>query len=422
MNKKTLAALGAAVVLCVAAFAGVLLFKAFKGRGGAEAEALPAGSFVVARVDFERLRRWSAWNSLKRLVQGDGDDAGARAQRLQTEWRGFVQRCGFDPLDRLDRVVGGGDRAILEGRSQNDWLVHASGRVSRAELQRCIEQVLQHDRGRLEPAQVEGRPVFTALSSGDSAGPRQVQLHLRERTAFAAPTAYMPNALKVVYGDLPRLGSGEAVGRMFSRLSRDSFLVVVGDVAAVRARNQQTTNEIVDDLVRANPNVPDLTLARQVVTGGLGVRTENGAVIAAARAQMENTNQARAFTAAVQALVQARRRDVLESVSSMQAMTQLSRMIPGQNLESEWQQIDAAFAAARAVIEQGVRVEQDGDTVVLTLTVTAAQATAFEQGVRAVQRVVGSRGDRRPRDLPESPIPGLRMPGVPQQRPMPMPL
>ena len=419
MNKKTLAALGAAVVLCVAAFAGVLLFKVFKGRGGAEAEALPEGAFVVARVDFERLRRWSAWNSLRRLVQGDGGDAGAREQRLQTEWRSLVQRCGFDPLDKLDRIVGGGDRAVLEGRSQNDWLVHASGRVTRAELQRCVEQILQHDRGRLEPSQVEGRPVFTALSAGDSAGPRQIQLHLRERTVMASPTAYMPSALKVAYGDLPRLGSGQSVGRMFARLSESNFLAVVADIGAIRARNQQTTNEVVDDLVRANPGIPDLTLARQVVTGGLGVRTENGAVIATARAQMANGNQARAFTAAVQALVQARRQDLLEGVSSMQAMTQLSRIIPGQNLDAEWQQIDAAFAAARAVIEQGVQVAQDADTVVVNVTVTSAQATAVEQGVRAVQRVVGARGERRPRDLP---IPGLPAPRGEPARPMPLPL
>jgi len=423
VNKKSLAALAAAAVLCVAAFAGVLVFRMIKGRGGAGgAEALPASSFVVARVDVERMRRWSAWASLRRMVQGEGEDAGARLQRLQGDWRAFVQRCGFDPLDRVDRVVAAGDRGILEGRSQNDWLAHASGRVTRAELQRCIEQVLQNDRGRLEAAQVEGRPVFTALASGDTPGPRQLQVHFRESTALAAPTAYMANALKVAYGELPRLGNEQSVGRMFARLNADSVVAVAGDIAAVRARNQQTTTELVDDLVRANPAIPDLTLARQVVTGGFALRTENGNVIATARAQMENANQGRAFTAAVQALVQARRRDVLETVSQVQAMSQLSRILPGQNLDAEWQLIDAAFVAVRAIIEQGVRVEQDGDTAVLTVTVNAQQVGALEQGVRAVQRVVGSRGGGRPRALPEPEIPGI--PGVgAQERPAPpMPL
>jgi hypothetical protein len=413
VNKKTLAALGAAAVLCVAAFAAVIVVKMLKDRGaGSTQEALPANAFVVARVDLERARRWSSWSAVRRLLQGGGgEDAGASLDRVQREWRGMVERCGFDPLDRIDRVVAAADRGVLQGRSQNDWLAHASGRASQAEIRRCIERLVQHAEGRLTPAQVESREVLTLLGPGDSAGPRSPQLHIRERTVMASPMAYMPTALGVAYGSAPRMGNDQPVGRMLAKFN-DASLAVVGDVAGFRAQNQQTTAEVVDGLVRANPNIPDLTLARQVMTGGLGARTENGAAIVSIRAQMENANQSRAFSAAVQALIQARRGDVLEAIAGVQGMTQLSRMLPGQNLDAEWRDIDAAFVAARAVVEQGVRTEVDGDTVVLTLTVNAAQVSAFEAGVRAVQRVVGSRGARSPGRFPGGgvPVPGMPMP------------
>ncbi|MFO0628742.1 MAG: hypothetical protein U0325_24420 [Polyangiales bacterium] len=300
---------------------------------------------------------------------------------------------------------------MLQGRSQNDWLAHASGRATQAEIRRCLERLVQHAEGRLVPAQVENREVLTVLGPGDNATPRSPQLHVRERTVMASPTAYMPTALGVVYGSAPRLGNDQPLGRMLAKFN-DASLAVVGDVAGFRAQNQQTTAEVIDGLVRANPNIPDLTLARQIMTGGLGARTENGAAIVAIRAQMENGNQARAFSTAVQALIQARRGDVLEAIAGVQGMTQLSRMMPGQNLDAEWREIDAAFAAARAVVEQGVRTEVDGDTVVLTLTVNAAQVSAFESGVRAVQRVVGSRGARTPSRFPGGgvPVPGMPMP------------
>lgn len=412
MNKKTLAALGAVAVVCVAAFAAVLAVKLLKDRQSPSAQdALPAGSFVVAKVDLTRARRWSSWGAVRRLLQGGGEDAGAELSRVQREWRGFVDRCGFDPLERIDRVVAAADRGVLQGRSQNDWLAHASGSVTQAEFRRCIERSLQNANGRLVPATIESHEVLTVLGSNDAAGPRALQVHLRERTAMAAPTAYMPTALRVAYGSAPRLSDQQSLGRMLTRLS-DGSLVVAGDIAALRAQNQQTTSELVDELVRSNPNIPDLTLARQVMTGGLALRTENGAVIATIRAQMENANQGRAFTAAVQALVQARRAQVLESIAGVQAMTQLSRMLPGQSLESEWRDIDAAFVAARAIVEQGVRVTQDSDTVVVTITVSAAQVTSLEAGVRAVQRVVGSRGSRLPRGLPEPTEPSMPFPGM----------
>lgn len=413
MNKKTLAALGAAAVLCVAAFAAVIVVKMLKDRGaGSTQEALPANAFVVARVDLERARRWSSWSAVRRLLQGGGEDGGATADRVQREWRGMVERCGFDPLDRIDRVVAAADRGVLQGRSQNDWLAHASGRATQAEIRRCIERLVQHAEGRLTPAQVENREVLTLLGPGDSASPRSPQFLLRERTVMVAPTAYMPTALGVAFGSAPRMGNEQALGRMLAKFN-DASLAVVGDVAGFRAQNQQTTAEVVDGLVRANPNIPDLTLARQVMTGGVGARTENGAAIVSIRAQMENANQSRAFSTAVQALIQARRGDVLQAIAGVQGMTQLSRMIPGQNLEAEWRDIDAAFVAARAVVEQGVRTEVDGDTVVLTLTVSSAQVTAFEAGVRAVQRVVGSRGSRAPGRFPgglPGGVPGMPMP------------
>lgn len=433
MNKKSLAALGAAAVFCVAAFAAVIVVKVLKDRGGAgPQDALPAGAFVVARADLERARRWSGWSSVRRFLEGsDGADAGASGARVQREWRGVVERCGFDPLDRIDRVVAAADRGVLQGRSQNDWLAHATGRATQAEIRRCIERLVQHAGGSLQPSSLEGREVLTLLGSGDAPGPRALQLHLRERTAMAAPTAYMPTALGVAHGSLPRLGNEQALGRMLARMS-DASLAVVADIAALRAQNQQTTAEVVDGLVRANPSIPDLTLARQIVTGGIGARTENGAAIVAARAQMENGNQARAFSAALQALVQARRGDVLEAIAGVQGMTQLRRILPGgPNLDAEWRDIDGAFGAARAVVEQGVRVEVDGDTVVLTLTISAAQVTAFEAGVRAVQRVVAStpsRGQQRPmppgipmpiEPLPERPSSGER--DAPP-RPAPAPL
>lgn len=411
MNKKTLAALGAAAVVCVAAFAAVITVKMLKDRPGASAQdALPAGSFVVAKLDFTRARRWSSWNAVKRLLQGGGEDAGAPTDRVQREWRGFVERCGFDPLDRIDRVVAAADRGVLQGRSQNDWMAHATGNITQAQFRQCVERSLQNAGGHLVPATVETREVLTVLGTGDAAGPRALQLHLRERTAMASPTAYMPTALRVAYGQAPQLGGDQALARMLTRLG-DSSLVVVGDVAALRAQNQQTTTELVDELVRSNPNIPDLTLARQVVTGGVGVRTENGAVILTVRAQMANANQGRAFTAAAQALVQARRGQVLESIAGVQSMTQLSRILPGQNLDNEWRDVDAAFVAVRAIVEHGVSVTQDGDTAVLNITVTSAQVTSLESGVRAVQRVVGSRGSRMPRGLPER-----------DPRPMPVPM
>lgn len=417
---------GLVVVGSLAAVGGTAFWMWRKNLAGADGlSRLPPNSFVVARVEVDQLLRFSPLAELRRTTTHPGPNASRQETELARKYQDVVTRCTFDPADRFRTVFVGADRTLLTGRSNNAWVASAAHTATPAQATQCLTAMVELGRGTVATTQVNGHAVLTPRLRNEAPSAGDLSVHFMSGSAVASVQSYMPTALGLAYRETPGLDLGGPLATMMSRLGERRAVTVAVDVAAIRAQNQQTVNEFADTLVRENPNSADLTLARQMQTGGFALGLVDNGVTAVARGEFQSATVARPFTAALQSVWTARRAELLATIGEAQqgvgAMRAMAGLTGGQNAGERFDRIDAAFGVARAAVDQ-VRIAQEDRAAVVTITLTPAQVTTLVNAARAAKEMLsdvsrmtggipGLGGG-----LPERPEPpqgqGIRVPGL----------
>jgi hypothetical protein len=397
LNKNVMVGLVSVVVAgSVAAVGGTGYWMWRKNRSASNAlSRMPPNSFVVARVDLAQLRAFPPFAELRRTVTHPAPGAGAQETALSRQMQDVIARCTFDPLDRVGTLFVGADRDLLAGRSASAWVASGAHTASPAQATQCFSAVMQLSRGSVTTTQVNGHAVLTPVFRGATASPRDPSVHFMAGSAVVAEQAYMPTALRYAYLEAPGLNLSSPLPRMIDRLGAQQAVVVAVDVAAVRAQNPRTINEFADDLVRANPASADLTLARQMETGGLALNVVNAGLEGVARGEFASATVARPFTAAMQSFWTARKAEIVSTIGEAQqgigAMRAMAGLTGGRDAGERFDRIDAAFGVARAAVDQ-VRITQDDRSAVVTITLTPAQVTTLVNAARAARDIASDVG------------------------------
>ncbi|MDB4930637.1 MAG: hypothetical protein JWM10_3121 [Myxococcaceae bacterium] len=379
------------VVGSLAAVGGTAFWMWRKGRNSANALGrMPPNSFVVARVELDQLRNFPPFAELRRTLTNPAPGASAREAELGRQMRDVVARCSFDPVDRVRTIYVGADRDLLAGRSTSAWVASAAHDVAPAQAVQCLAAVVALAHGTVTTAQVGGRAVQTPVFNRATPTPRDPSVHFMAGSAVVAEQAYMPTALRFAYQEAPGLSLSSPLPRMMEHLGAQRAVAVAVDVAAVRAQNQQTVTEFADDLVRANPGSADLTLARQMETGGIAFSFPNAGVEAAARGEFASATVARPFTAALQTFWAARKAEIVATIGEAQQglgpIRAMAGLAGGQDASARFERLDGAFGVARAALEQ-LRITQDDRSAVVTLTLTPPQVTTLVNAAKAAREL-----------------------------------
>ena len=401
------------VVGSLAAVGGTAFWMWRKNRTASNAlSRLPPNSFVVGRVEFSQLRAFPPLADLRRTITHPAPGASARETALSRQMQDVVTRCSFDPVDHLRTVFVGADRDLLAGRSTSAWVATGLYDVAPAQATQCFNAVMGLSHGTVATSSVNGHTVLTPAFRGSTGTARDPAVHFMSGGMVVAEQGYMPNALRFAYQDAPGLSLSSPIAHMMDRLGAQQAIAVAVDVAAIRAQNQQTINEFADDLVRANPGSADLTLARQMETGGAAVSLVGNGVEAVARGEFPSATVARPFTTALQSFWVARKAEILSTISESQqgfgAMRAMAGLAGGRETGERFARIDAGFADARAAVDQ-LRITQDDRSAVVTLTLTPQQVTTLVNAARAGQELVSDMARMT------NGLPGLLGPGRPER-------
>ncbi len=416
---------GFVVVGSLAAVGGTAFWMWRKNHAASDGmNRLPPNSFVVARVDVDQILRFAPMAELRRTVTHPAPGATRQETEFARKIQDFVTRCSFDPADRVHTVFVGADRTLLTGRSSNAWVVSANHNATPAQATQCLTAALELAHGSVASSTVNGHAVLTPRLQNQTPSASDPSVHFMAGSAVASPQSYMPTALGFAYHQAPGLDSGAALPLLMGRLGGQRAITVAVDVAAIRAQNQQTINEVADDLVRENPNSADLTLARQMQTGGLALGLVNNGVELLARGEFASATVARPFTAALQSVWTARKPEIISTITEAQqglgAMRAMAGLAGGQGSDERFTRVEAAFGVARAAVDQ-LRITQDDRASVVTLTLTPAQVTTLVNAVRAVKDLAADMSrmtgglpglGREPPETRDPQGPAVRVPGL----------
>ncbi|MBK8697837.1 MAG: hypothetical protein IPN17_37715 [Deltaproteobacteria bacterium] len=426
MNKNVMVGVvGVVVVGSLAAVGGTAFWMWRKNKTSANAlSRMPPNSFVVARVELGQFRVFPPFADLRRTITHPAPDASARETALARQMQDVVTRCSFDPVDHVRTVFVGADRDLLAGRSTSAWVATGVHDVTPAKARQCFDAVMGLSQGTTTTTTVNGHTVLTPVLRGSTRTPRDPAVHFMDGSMLVAEQGYMPTALRFAYQEAPGLSSSSSLARMMDRLGAQQAVAVAVDVAAIRTQNQQTVNEFADDLVRANPSSADLTLARQMETGGVAISLVGNGVSALARGEFPSATVARPFTAALQSFWAARKAELLSGIGEAQqgfgAMRAMAGLTGGRDAGERFDRIDAGFGVARAAVDQ-LRIAQDDRSAVVTLTLTPPQVTTLVNAARAAQQIAADMA-RMTGGLPEMlgggsrPAPQAAPGGLPQIR------
>jgi len=427
VNKNVMVGVvGFVVVGSLAAVGGTAFWMWRKNHGASDGlSRLPPTSFVVARVEFDQLLRFSPMSELRRTVTHPGPGATRQETEFARKFQEVITRCTFDPADRVHTIFVGADRTLLTGRSSNAWVASANHDATPDQATRCLTAVVEFGHGTVASTAVNGHAVLTPRTQNQTPSASDPSVHFMPGSAIASPQSYMPTALGFAYRQTPGLDANAPLPQMMGRLGAQRAITVAVDVAAIRTQNQQTVTEVVDDLVRENPNSADLTLARQMQTGGLALGLLNNGVELLARGEFASATVARPFTAALQSVWAARKPEIVSTISEAQqglgAMRAMAGLAGGQSSDERFTRVEAAFGVARAAVDQ-LRITQDDRAAVVVLTLTPAQVTTLVNAVRAVKELAsdmsrmtgglpGMGGGSQP-ERPDPQAPAVRMPGL----------
>lgn len=415
-NRNLVTLIAIVATVCIAAVAGTawwLTHKNSQNERGSLAR-LPATSFVVVTGNLEALRRFAPAQNLRDWItraQGTNSEAGQR-------WTELTAGCGFDPWERASSFTVAADRSVLQGQNRNDFVAYLDGRFTEPEATRCLTAAARLGHKTLTSSQVNGHTVQTLEGSHG----RATIAHAMPNSVLVADRTYQTTALNLAYGNTPGLDANGDLAQMLHALGRDSALSAVIDVAAVRAQNEHSMNEAVDDMVESNPTLPDLALVSQGRTGGLGVRIVGGDLTVTVRLAFAQAAKASSFTRALQGLYTLRREALINGIQQAQSgltSLRLLSQLTNPEMNSRFETVDAAFQTARTLAGQ-VQITQAESSTVATLHISAAQVHTFEEAARALREIIetGSRRDggliqrrrRDPFELPQMPDGGLRAP------------
>lgn len=412
---------GVVVVGSLAAVGGTAFWMWRKNRTGAnELSRLPPNSFVVGRVDVDQILRFSPVAELRRTALHPGPNASARESELSRQWQDVIRRCTFDPSDRVHSVVFGADRTMLQGRSSSAWVATTQHNVAPAQATQCFTAVMELAHGTVATSAINGRSVLTPAFSGSTPSANDPSVHFLSGGSVIAARGYMPTALGFAYQEAPGLDLSSPLPRMMERLGGQRALTVAVDVGAIRAQNQRTVDEFADDLVRENPNSADLTLARQMQTGGLTIGLLNNGFELVARGEFASATVAGPFTTALRSTWTSRRAEVLSTIDQARQGTAALRMMAGlgggADMGARIDRLEAAIGVGRAAVDQ-VRITQEDRAAVVSLTLTPAQVTVLVDAVRAARELASDVGNAIPglggaerRNEPQGPA--VRLPGL----------
>ncbi len=428
MNNKALLGASAAVLVALGGLTGTALYL-WKKRGGATAASLsqlPAESVVVVRGQLAPLRGFGPAQSLRRFLTGTDPVAGPDFTRQAREtYRGLTQNCGFDPWDSLQTFRVGVDRAATEARNPSAFVVYADGTFTAAQARRCAEYLSGRSQESLRPLEVDGRTAYAVARPGAEPEARAAALHFRDGSVLMAERPYLPTALGLAYGTVPGLRDDAPVARMLGVLGGSNVLEVAADAAQIRRQNPQSAGEFVDGLVRDNPSLPNLSLAREVQTVGFGLNVSAGGVTMRARFELPQASQATTFSAAVQGLIVARRSEGLRMLEEAQGQLRAAQLVvalTAPEMRQKIDEVDAGITTARQVIG-AIQTTTEARHTVVTLAVTPPQVQSLERAARAASEVANlflRDRPRRPRGndpLEENPRPGITFPGPGLQLP-----
>lgn len=391
MNKKALVGVVAVVLACLVALGGTAFWLIKKRRGGGTGTARFAPtSFVVVTGDLAQIRGFAPARSLRDMVLRPAADAPGGVRDVSREYQSVVRDCGMDPWETVDRFSVGADRAVLQARNPSEWLGYIDGRFTPAQGQHCLEALARRDHHRLVAQQVNGFTVHFLARENDPPTERTGGVHFMDHTAVIADRRYMPTAVQLAHGSLPGMPSDAPIARMLRTLGGNNALNVAADLAAIKAQNTRTIDEAVDDLVRANPNNPDITLARQAQTGGVAMAFAGGGVNVTARAEFPQATVARPFAAAMTTFVTARRGDVEQLVDEVRRNLGAMRLVAvlgNAQLRERFDEIEAGLTVLRGLPSQ-ITVRHEDRSVVVLLPVPPPQVTTLERSIRAGAAVV----------------------------------
>ncbi len=387
MNKKALVGVVAVVLACLVALGGTAfwLIKKRRSAGADGVSRFAATSFLVVRGDLAQTRAFAPARTLREMLLRPNADSPAGVRDASREYQSLVRDCGMDPWDTLDRFAVGADRAVLQARNPSEWVAYIDGRFTPAQGQRCAEALARRDHQRLVAMQVLGHTIHALARGTDAPTERAGSLHFMDRSAVVAERRYMPTAVQLAHGAVEGMRDDAALARMLRALGANHALSVAVDLAAVKAQNARTIDEGVDDVVRANPTIPDLTLARQAQTGGAAVNLSGGAVHLTARAEFAQAIVARPFAGAVTAFVQSRRADVerlVDEVRTSLGAMRLVAVLGNAQLRERFEEIEQGLTVARTLPAQVTVVHEDR-SVVVSLPITPPQVITLERAVRA---------------------------------------
>ncbi|MBL8600380.1 MAG: hypothetical protein JNK72_00505 [Myxococcales bacterium] len=392
-----------AVVVAVGALAGtaVYLVKHRNAQNTATAARLSPDSVSVVRLNVEALRAFAPAQSLRNEIMGNQQSAALREAR--TRYEEANRACGGELWQTLRGLTVGVDKSLTEARNPSAWVAYLDTSLNAEQARRCAEYFVSQARSgeTLAASELSGQTVYSPVRPGAQPGNREATLYFAEHTAALTERSYMGTVIGLLRGTSPGLGTDHRLNVMLRQLGGPNMLDGAVDLQQIRQQNAQSVNEAVDTLVRENPGQPDLTLARQLVTGGMALRQNNGGIVFEARGAFLQATVARPFTAAVEALIQARRSQAITTLEEVQGQLRGPAALLALGNASLRQQLDdvnAGLDALRASLNQ-ITTRTDDLTTVVTLTMTPPQVQAVERAIRSggtlAEEMMGSRAARR---------------------------
>jgi hypothetical protein len=397
-NKVILGVIVGVVVLCTAIF-GVAAYKILKRpRVGAGLSGRVARDTAIVGVfDLRPLRSWQPARELREQLMQPPQNASEPVREAAQRYREVQQRCGFDPWEKVDAVNVGIEQSVLAATDASAVVAFVDGSYAQADADRCLRYLAEQARRTLAPSTVGRRTVLTEVASGEQPGPRTRQYVPMAGSTMVTEQSYTQRALAVLDGDAPSLATDAPVARMMTRLGAGVFLGVSANVAELRARQAQTVDRLIDDLVRSHPGATDLVLLRQARMGGVALAVLNGSLTVTARIEEPTEGNARSLTGALTAVIQQRRPQALEALQSARQSQAFLRLtlgaLPG--MGERFQQLDDGASALEQVLNQ-VAARTEGSDAVVSTTVSTQQVTTIQRGLRALAEVINEASRMNP--------------------------
>lgn len=376
--------------VCAAVF-GYAAWKILKRPrvGSGVAGRVSRDAVLVANIDLRQVRGWQPAITLQERLSRPGDGASEMQREVARRYTEFRQNCGFDPWQKVDTMTMGVERSVLAATDASSVVTFLDGTYAQADAERCIRWIAREANRTIATSTVAGRTVLTPSRQSDNASEHPPQFTLLPGSTMVTDDRYTARALGVLDGNTPSLGAAAPLTQMMSRLGATTFVSIAADLAEFRARQAHTIDGYIDEIVRQNPNAPDLALLRQARIGGLGLAVDNNALAVSVRVEEPSAGDAQRLTTACTTVLQARRPQLLEALQNAKQSQGMMRITLGVlgNMAERFDRIDAAFNAAEQVVNQ-LACRGAAQDAMLAVSITQPQLTSLQNGVTAFGEIM----------------------------------